>query len=210
MSNKSTKVITSICTLSYPHLDKPQKGQKESDEPKYSAALVFTPEHQATPEGKACIAALQEAAIAAATDKFGASWTLPTGVVISIADALREQVLSSPFRKDALAKGYPAGSLFLNVRSAKQPGTVYAHAGNDGKPEKVPQDKIVEVFYAGAQVRVSLAAFGYNHGVKKGVSFGLNNIQKIAEGPRFDSRVAAEDDFSVDLSQAPADLNSLV
>jgi hypothetical protein len=209
-SNSSTKVITSVCTLSYPHIDKPQKGQQEGDTPKYSGALVFTKEHQATPEGQACLKALQDAAIAAATDKFGATWKLPSGTVISIADAIREGALSSPFRKDAVLKGYPEGSIFLNVRSANQPGTVYANAGPDGKPAKVPQEKIVEVFYAGAQVRASLSAFGYNHGVKKGVSFGLNNIQKIGEGERLDSRKAAEDDFTVDLSQQPADLNSLV
>lgn len=209
MSSTNTRVIASVCTLSYPHFDKAQAAQ-EGQVPKFSGAFVFSPEQQNTPEGKLTMAALQAAAIAAATDKFGSMWTLPNGQVISIADALREGVIASPFRKDALAKGYAEGSVFLNARTAQQPGCVYAHAGPDGKPAMVPQDKIVEVFYAGAQVRPSLTAFGYNHGVKKGVSFALNNVQKIGEGDRLDNRKKAEDEFPVDLSQTPADLGSLI
>lgn len=212
MSTKSpiTKVITSACTLSYPHLDKPQPAQ-EGQKAKYSGAFVFTPAQQSTTEGKATIAALQAAAIAAATDKFGATWKLPNGTVISIADAMREGVIASPFRKDALAKGYEDGSIFLNARTEQQPGTVYSYkeTGSE-KPAKIPQEKIRDELYAGAQVRVSLTAFGYNTNGKKGVSFALNNVQKVGEGDRLDSRVKAEDEFTADLSQAPADLGSLI
>lgn len=212
MSNQkaNTRVITSVATLSYPHLDKPQPGQ-DGGKPKYSAAVVFLPEQAATAEGKATIAALQAALIEAATAKFGPTWTLPNGVTISIADAIREKVLSSPLRDDAVAKGYPAGSIFFNARSEQQPGTVYAYkeTGSD-KPARIPQEKITTELYAGAQVRVSVTAFGYNHGVKKGVSFAINNVQKIGEGKRLDNRKAAEDEFTADMTATPADLNSLL
>jgi hypothetical protein len=42
------------------------------------------------------------------------------------------------------------------------------------------------------------------------VSFALNNVQFIADGKRLDSRVSADDEFDAVLSEAPADLSSLI
>lgn len=208
-TKSNTKVITPVGRASYPHLDKPQPA-KPGQKSKYSLTVIFTPEDLATEQGKAQYAALQQAALAAAQEKFGNSFTHPvSGATLTAADAIREGVLRSPFRKDAAAKGYPVGSVFINCRTEQQPGCVYSHAGLDGKPEKIPQDKIREVVYAGAKVRASVAAFAYNQEGNKGVSFALNNVQKVGEGERLDNRTAAEDEFTVDLSSAPADLASL-
>lgn len=209
-TKQNTKVITSAATLSYPHLDKPQPAE-DGKKPKYSATLVFTPEHLATPEGKATMAALQAAAVAAATEKFGAKYQHPeSGAELGAADAIREGVIRSPFRKDAIAKGYPAGSIFINCRTEQKPGVVYKHAGADGKPAPIPADKIRDELYAGAQVRASVVAFGYATNGNKGVSFALNNVQKVGEGKRLDNRTAAEDEFTVDLNEAPADIDSIL
>lgn len=205
----STKVITPEALLSYPHFDKPQ-AQDDGKQPKYSGAFVFTKETLATEEGKKQFAALQVAAVQAAIDKFGHMYKLPNGQSIPIAQAFAEGILRSPFRKDALAKGYPEGSIFLNARSTQQPGCVYSYADSTGKPTKVAVEKIKEVFYAGAIVRASLAAFYYDNSGNKGVSFALNNVQFIRDGERLDGRVAAEDEFSADLAQAPADISGLI
>jgi hypothetical protein len=58
-------------------------------------------------------------------------------------------------------------------------------------------------------VRASLRAFAYDTNGNKGVSFGLNNIQKLGEGQRLDGRKAATDEFDADLSQAPADISAV-
>lgn len=209
-SKANTKVITSAGTLSYPHLDQPQPAE-DGKKPKYSATIVFEPRHLETPEGKACLAALQAAAVAAAVEKFGNEFVHPvSGAKLTAADAIRENVLRSPFRKDAVAKGYPQGSLFIGCRSEQKPGCVYAHAGPDGKPAIIPADKVRDEMYPGAQVRLSVAAFGYNNSGNKGVSFALNNVQKLGDGERLDNRVKAEDEFTADLSQTPADLDSLI
>jgi hypothetical protein len=42
---------------------------------------------------------------------------------------------------------------------------------------------------------VSLNAFPYNTQGNKGVSFGLNHVQKIADGEFLGGRSKAEDDF---------------
>jgi len=41
----------------------------------------------------------------------------------------------------------------------------------------------------------SLNAFAYDRAGNRGISLGLNNIQKLADGERLDGRLKAEDDF---------------
>lgn len=188
----SKKIISPECVLSYPHLDEPVAAMNGQGEPKYSCTLLFA-------EG-ADLAAMQAAVIEAAVDKFGAK----------AVQMLKTGALKIPFRTDWEAKGYPEGTTFINVRSAQAPGLVYAHRDpGTKKPAIVPGDKITEVFYAGAHVRASLAAFGYDTSGNKGVSFGLNNLQKLSDGPRLDGRKAADDDFEATEELAPADLADL-
>ncbi len=192
MSTKKTKVITGPAMLSYPHLDKAQKAQKEGDKEKFTATFVFAP--------GADLRTLEAAALEAAEERFGSK----AGAMLASGQ------LRSPFRKDATAKGYADGSTFINTRSDRQPGLVYLHAGPDGKsPAVIEQKDIVEVLYPGAQVRASVVAFAYDTGTNKGVSFALNNIQKLGDGARLDSRVAATEEFDADLNAAPADLSAL-
>lgn len=192
MTATSTKVITPVATLSYPHLDKPQAGRKVTDKSKYSATFVFPP--------GADLSALVAAATAAGHAKFPGRYD----------EMLRLGQLKSPFRKDAEAKGYKDGSVFINVRTEQQPGIVYAHAGPDGKPAKMEQAKIRDEMYPGVQVRGSITFFGYDTDGNRGISAALNNVQKIGEGTRLDGRAAAEDEFTADLSAAPADISGLV
>lgn len=191
MSKSSTSVITGQATLSYPHLDKAQPGMN-GGKAKYSATLVFAPGTD--------LSALEAAALAAAEEKWGGK----------AKEMFRTQAIRSPFRKDAEAKGYPAGSIFINCRSETQPGTVTRFKDENGKPVAIPQDKIKTELYPGAQVRASVSAFAYDTSGNKGVSFALNNIQKIADGERLDNRVAAENEFDADLSQEPVDISGII
>lgn len=194
----STKVIARGATLSYPHLHQPQPG-RNGGKPKYSGAFVFAPDNKS-------LAELEAAAIEAAEAKYPGKG----------AEMLRTGKLRSPFRKDAEAKDYPVGSIFINARSEQKPQCVYSWpapgtpVGEKPKPAQIPDDKIRDELYAGAQVNVSLAAFTYDTDGNKGVSFALNNVQKTGEGARLDGRKAAEDEFEADLSAKPADLESLI
>lgn len=202
----SKKLITPQAILSYPHLDEPQLPQNKKGKAKYSVSLIFVTGSD--------IAAMQAAVIEAAVDKFG------QGAVAK----LKSAGLKQPFRTDWEAKAYPEGSTFFNARSEQRPGYVYLWA--DPKTKKpalvIPatidptyqltdadKEKIREVFYPGALVRASVTAFGYDTEGSKGVSFGLNNIQKLGDGPRMDGRKAAEDEFEADASLQPADLSDL-
>lgn len=186
------KVITPPAVASYPHLDLPQAPMNGQGNPKYSVSLVFAKGTD--------LSALQAAALEAAVDKWGAG----------AAGKLKSGALKSPFRLDAEAKGYPEGSIFINVRSEQKPGTVYLYPGADNKPAIVPDDKVKETFYAGATVRASITAFAYDRPESKGVSFGLNNIQLIdGTTPRLDGRAKAEDEFEADASMKPASLDDV-
>lgn len=94
----------------------------------------------------------------------------------------------SPF-KVSEQKGME-GCQFIRVKTAQPPGLV----GPDKKEITNPRD-----LFPGCYVRASVNAFSYNNMGNKGVSFGLNNLQKtggLKEGDEpFGSWSTAEQDF---------------
>jgi len=201
----SNRIITPEAILSFPHLDKPQKGAAADSKEKYSCALVFAPGTD--------LAAMKKLALEVATAAFGATYKLPNGTEIPLVEAIKAGIYKWPFRTDAKAttmKGYADGSTVINARSEQQPGVVYAQAGENGKPKPMAVADIKKELYPGAIVRASLAAFAYNRPDSKGVSFALNNLQKLRDGERIDGRVSAENEFEADLSATPADISSLI
>lgn len=168
---KRAVLLTPKALLSFPHLFRPA-AMEEGQEPKYSASLLFSPEAQATPE----FAALKAAATAAVTEKW------PNAVPAN---------LRSPFRKceekDVYAKY--AGWIFINVSTKDRPGVV-----------KPAQNGVVPItdendIYAGAFVIASVGPYAYDQKGNKGVSFGLNNVMKVADGERIGGRPSAAQDF---------------
>lgn len=193
-----TRLITPIGILSYPHLDKPQPGVN-GGEPKYSITLVFDKEAQATPQ----FAAMQAAAIEAATETFGATMTV-SGKKISIEQALKVGAIKNPFRKDETGmKGYPEGAVYVGIRSSDQPQLIRADKS------LVDQKDIRDTFYPGSKARASVVAGAYNKEVNKGVTFYLGNVQKTGEGERLDSRKTADQDFDA-LDVQPEDLDNIL
>jgi hypothetical protein len=180
-------IITPVATLSYPHLFEPQAADEDA-EPKYSCALIF--------EAGTDLRELKRAAVAAATEKWG---TKADGMI-------RNGKLRMPFRPGE-EKDYPEGSTFMNVRSKNKPGIVSRIPDpTTGRPMPiVDPDEI----YPGAQVKASVGVFAYDVKGNKGVSFGLNNVQKWGEGERLDNYVRASDEFDADPGMA-ADLSDLI
>lgn len=186
----ATKVKTPVATLSYPVLHTPKPGEN-GGVPKYSCALIFAPGTDLTE--------LKQAVIDAAELKFPGKG----------AEMLRKNQLKNPLRNGE-EKDYAEGSVFTNVRTERKPGIVYAWAGADGKPARMADEDIREQMYPGAQVRATLAAFYFDKGGNKGISFALNNLQKVGEGERIDGRKSAEEEFDVDLNAEPADISGLI
>jgi len=187
-------VITPVAMLSYPYIDQPQKAQNPGDEPKFSAAFVFAKDADLTQ--------LKQEVIAAAEARWPGKG----------AEMLRKGQLRSPFRYDAEAKGYPEGSVFINARTKTKPQVVYAHKDPaTGKAAIMPAEKIKQELYPGCFVRASVVPFAYDKSGNKGISFALNNIQKVRDGERIDGRAKAEDEFDAILD-APdvADLSDII
>lgn len=182
-----TKVITPEAIISYPHIFEPQTPPGAS-EPVYSCSLVFLDDVDITE--------LKMAAMSVAKEKWG--------------DKTKAMVeggkIRMPFRKDGEEKGYPAGSIFINVKSKQAPGVVSLFADpNTGKPAAITDPKEI---YPGAKVRASLRAYAYAVNGNNGVAFSLGNLQKVGDGPRMDGRLSAADEFTA--SERPtADISDL-
>lgn len=78
------------------------------------------------------------------------------------------------------------GCWVVNTSSKTKPGVVDIH--------KEPIIDTTDV-YSGCYGRVTLNAYAYSRNGNKGISFGLNNVQKLADGAPLDGRTRAEDDF---------------
>lgn len=176
-----TNVNTPKAMLSYPHIFEPVKDEK-SGQFQYSACLVFAP--------GADLTELRNVAKAVATEKW-------KGDAVGMA---RDGQIRLPFRSDAVAKGYPEGSIFINVKSTRKPEVVGRYKGADGNPVALNDPDVV---YPGCYVRASLRAFAYDTSGNKGVSFALCNVQKLEDGERLDGRRRAADDF--DAEEQPDD-----
>ena len=167
----STKVVTGKCRLSYVHVFE-KFAVNEDDDPRYSVMLLVPKSDTKTVE--ALRAAEAEAKDQGKSSKWGGK--IPANLKPSI---IRDG--------DDYADEYPerAGHWFMTVSSQQKPGVVDA--------DVQPILDSTEI-YSGCYARASLNAFPYK-GKSNGVSFGLNHLQKIADGEPLGGRTRAEDDF---------------
>lgn len=160
------KVITPEFRVSFPAVFQPKAF--EGQEPKYSIVMLF--------DKKTDLSKLKEMAKKAIEEK----WPNVNE---------RPKNLKNPFRDGDIEKpdmqGYK-GAVFISATSKMKPGVVDASL----QPIIAEDD-----FYAGCYARASVTCFAYDKMGNKGVSFGLQNLQKTKDGESFSGRTKAEDDF---------------
>lgn len=162
-------VMTPRFKVSFPNVFRPGKAMQEGAEPKYGIAMLFAL--------GADLSVLKAAANDAVIEKWGADKTK------------WPKNLRNPFRDQGEKEfaGYEAGAIFMSATSKQRPGLV--DASN--------QDIINEAdFYAGCYARATVNAFCYDKAGNRGVSFGLNNVQKLDDGEPLGGRTRASDDFA--------------
>lgn len=192
MAKSSIKVITDEFVISYPNVFKPRKNKKGED--KYSAACVFLEGKLGCTLPDGTRTTLDKVALDVAKEAFGPQ----------AAEKIRKEQLKWPFNNGE-KKDYPEGSIYFNASSNQQPGAVGPYRDpSTGKPRVITDPKDI---YPGAICRASLTCYDYDN-ESKGVTFGLNHIQKLRDGDRLDGRKAAEDTFSAD-DEALADLGDV-
>lgn len=159
-------VMTPKFRVSFPDVFKPGRAD-DGGQSKYGVTMLF--------EKGADLSALKAEAQRAGIDKWGPDVTKwPKG-------------WKSPFKNqgDKDYDGYVDGAICITAKSKQKPGLVNARN----------EDIIDESdFYAGCYARATVRAFAYENKMK-GIAFGLQNIQKLADGEPFSGRVKAQEDF---------------
>ena len=154
----STHVVTPLFVAHYPSLFEP-KLNKLSGKTEYSVRAHF-------PKG-ADLSNLQNAIKEAVVKVWGDK--PPKG----LRNPLRDQ--GELMREDgSMPEGCEPGAFFLNLKSKDQPGLV------DQNREPIIDSQMI---YGGVWLRASVNAYAYDHAGNRGVSFGLNHIQKCKDAP---------------------------
>jgi len=182
-SQDVVKLTSPRAILSFPHLFTPylsDDDRKLGRKAKFSCSLLFDAAAQATAE----FAKLKAEANRVAKEKWGD--LLP--------DMVKNGDFHSPFLSgDKYAVKYPeqGGKIVLRVSSTVKPGIV------DQMVRPVQDESAV---YSGLIVIASLNCYAYaptkeRPQIKKGVSFGLRNMQIVEAGTPLGNRTRPEDDF---------------
>lgn len=167
-------VITPPGIASYAYVWKPQASMNPGQEPKYSITLLVSK--------KADLTKLKAAVMAAGVKKFGAAFK----------DKAKRKKFTLPFRdgdEEREDDSVYAGKIFFSAKSSTKPQIV-----------DLERNPITDEFdfYSGCRCRLSVYAYGYDVNGNKGVTFALNNVQKLGDGERLSGRKAAEDEFDDD------------
>lgn len=172
-TSTATKVVTGKVRLSYVHLFEKHQSH-ENAEPKHSTVILVPKTDTAT---IAKIEAAQKAALENGKSKFGG--TIPKNWKNTFRDGDEEG--------DLERNPEYAGHMFMTVSNKQRPSVVDRQLNPILDPTEV---------YSGCYARVSLNAFAFNTSGNKGVSFGLNHVQKLEDGEALGNITKAEDDFT--------------
>lgn len=193
------KLVTPVFRASFPELFEAKSF--DGGKPKFGLSAVWTPAKFSASDKKrwaAIMAALDEASM----DRFKKKWDkLPANFKTGVRDGAEKADL----------EGYGEGTMFANITSMMRPGVVdvekHIIAKDGAEREKLEADgKDVsdklgsEAIYPGCYMRATVTVYSYDN-KGKGVALGLQNVQKVADGERLDSRTNAEDDFDDDVDE---------
>lgn len=169
----TTKVVTGKVRLSYCHLFEAHSSF-EGNDPKFSTVILVPKTDKKTIRD---IKAAQQAALEnGKSSKFNG--TIPKNWKNTFRDGDEEADLEKNPEYE--------GHYFMTVSNNTRPGIV------DSQVRPILDQTEV---YSGCYARVSINAFPFSASGNKGVSFGLNHVQKVADGEAFGSFSKAEDDF---------------
>lgn len=166
------KVMTGEFRASFVAVFTPKKADEPGKKDKYGMTMLFPKGYDLAREKAAVKACLEE--------KFGkdqGKWP---------------KNLRMPWRDQAEKAdqydGFEPGAPFINVTSVNKPGLVDGDRNDIIEPSQ---------FYSGCYARATIRAFYYENKGNKGVSFGLQNVQKFRDGePLGGGAAAAADDFA--------------
>ncbi|MEY8414779.1 DUF2815 family protein [Tissierella praeacuta] len=169
-----SKVITGKCLLSYVFVSKP-KAAVAGGEEKYSLSAIIRKDDTATLED---IERAIEKATKEGVSRYGSKFGKSPNFRTPLRDGDTDKPDDPAYRN----------SYFLNAKSKTKPGVV----DKDVNPILDPSE-----IYSGCYGRVSMVAFPYSVNGSTGISFALQNVQKLEDGNPLGGKARAEDDFGV-------------
>lgn len=176
------KVLTPKFRLSYPNVFKARLNELNGKE-EYSVVALFPK--------NADLSALKKAVDQAMNEKWGDEKKRPKGITTPFRD--QGERAKEVDGKETMPAGYEKGAVFVNLKSQRRPGLV----------DQNLQDIIEETeIYAGAWARATVSAFAWEFKsaqgavLKRGVSFGLLNLQKVSDGDPLIGKSSPQEDFS--------------
>ena len=176
----STRVVTGKVRFSFVNVFE-ARAFGENTEEKYSVMLMIPKTDTATLSR--IKAAIDAAAQKGLQTKFGGK--MPTVLKTTLKDADKDTNQDG----DVLSTIWPetAGHYVINVSSKNKPQVVDAGLNPIIDPCEL---------YSGCYGRASINFFAYNNSGNKGISAGLNNIQKLEDGEPLGGITTAEQDFA--------------
>jgi hypothetical protein len=170
------KVVTGLVRFSYCNVFR-SRAFRDGQDAKYSVCLLI-------PKGDIeTIDKIQDAIDKAIEEGITSKWQgkKPKNLHFPLRDGDEERADEAPEYE---------GMMFLNANSNDKPGIV-----DKDRNEILDPDEL----YSGCWGRASINFFPYDSNGNRGIGVGLNNIQKIKDGPRLGAaRASAEDDFNDD------------
>src|SRR5690606_7525804 len=170
-----TKVVTGPVRLSYVHLFEPFSSHEDQPE-RYSCVILVPKSDKKTIKA---IRDAQQAALEAAAERV-CKGRIPKNRKDTIRDGDEGDSVDLDKNPEY------AGPMFMTGSSKTKAGIV------DRKVQPILDSTEI---YSGVWARVSINAVAFNTQGNKGVSFGLNHVQKVRDGDYLGGRSKAEDDF---------------
>lgn len=181
MADEKAKLITPVFRVCFPAVFQPE-SMEEGGPMKYGVSAVWDPSKFSDRDKKRW-AAMRKALDTESQGRFKKDVKdLPGNFKRALRDGAERAHL----------EGYGEGTVFANLTTKSRPGVVDISKSPIG-PEHGNADEI----YPGCYCRATVGAYSYDN-KGKGVALGLNNLQKVKDGPRLDGRTRAEDDFEGD------------
>lgn len=157
--------------VSFPKVFRPE-SMDDNKEPRYGITMLF--------KKSTDLKELKRAANNAIIETYGALDKVPKKFKMPFRDGSEKEDI----------EGYE-GMIFVTATSKKKPGVV-------DYPDCNPITEDSEEFYPGCYARATLIAFTYDVNGNKGVSFALQNVQKLRDGKLLSGKRNAEDEFRSD------------
>lgn len=172
-----TKVITGKCRASYANLN--EARSIAGGKPKYSVSIIIPKSDTETL--KKIETAIQAAYVEGENKLKGNGKTVPP--LASLKTPLRDSDIDRSHDESY------ADSYFINANSDTAPGLV--------DKDRNPILERSEI-YSGIYARFSINFYAYNTNGNQGIACGLNNVQKLSDGPPLGGKSNTSDDFASD------------